>query len=243
MNSEDRMPLVRLGVSVAIRRLLDVHPELARQVPADMPDAIARVDQEAAQHRNQQACQPHYQPPQPLYGYAHWVDYLSKSASQRAFSASESANRISHHAPSIHLLQTGDQLLRQALARLRPKQSRRDAAVLLHAIGEIHQHQYILFDVLRSLGVEIHTLHQERRVRPKIDADLPILLIGTVVKLRPVSYDAHHVRLFPPDRVKIARLLLCPQLPGQLKFIGKVIVQHFKGSRYSMYRSSRFRFV
>ena len=76
--------------------------------------------------------------------------------------------------------------------------------------------------------VQIDLFQQKRRVQPKINPDLPILLIGALVELRPKANHPHRHRFQSPGWIQSAHGFCYPQIPGNLKFISKVVMQSLR---------------
>src|ERR1700679_2333846 len=86
---------------------------------------------------------------------------------------------------SVPLPQSRRKPLRQALAQLAPQQPRRRAARLLHRVCQIHKLPDILRHMPRGFLVQLDFFFQKWRIRPKVDADMALLLVGLLIKQRP----------------------------------------------------------
>src|SRR5215469_3778774 len=121
------------------------------------------------------------------------------------------------------------QPLRQALSQFTPQQPCGCARLLLHCRRQLDQLSNILFHVTRRCRVQFNILVEKRRIASEVDPHMPVLLVRTIVKQRPVSRDPYQAQLPCPSVVEsaLARLYL-PERPPNLEFVCIVFMEKLK---------------
>src|SRR5664280_3050543 len=128
----------------------------------------------------------------------------------------------------LRLLQLGDQLLGQALLRLRPQHASAQSAILFDGCGEGDQlgdvASQMLFDERRKLQSFVH----ERRIQSKVNLDMPIFAVNTLIELNSMYQKAHrNGALYPVLAVLV--VVRYPKVPKRLEDKSEIVMHKFAG--------------
>src|SRR5664280_1621424 len=128
----------------------------------------------------------------------------------------------------LRLLQLGDQLLGQALLRLRPQHASAQPAILFDGRGEGDQlgdiGAQMLFDERRKLLAFVH----ERRVQSEVHFDMTVFAVNALVELNSVYQKAHCNWPLHPI-VAVLVFVRHPEVPKRHDDESGIVVHKFAG--------------